>query len=997
MNNSDSRLYTIHFSVNGTPVEREVTPRTTLQELLHADLGRSEVKLGCAEGVCGACVVLIDGEPRASCLKLAVQADGRDIVTAAGLEALGGETALAHRALLAQVVARESFQCGYCAPGFMVSATHLVRSRRGSSAGEVKAALAGHLCRCTGYQQIIEAVTAAASGEPPPEAKEPRVDIRDKASGAVRYPTDEIFADQLIGKVLWSEQPFARVTAIDVAEASALPGVELVLTYRDIPGKNISGEGLFASDQPLLAEGQVRCRGDAIALVAARTDAVAREALRKIKVTYEPLPAVHDVRSAMEPGAPYLGGHRNIIAQFTEVHGDVDALFEGAEVIVEETYESGPNDHVCMEPEGGVGRWDGDTLELTITSLTPHAARAVIAKALDLPEDRIRIETPRMGGSFGKYLVPGVETLLALLASRATRPVRLVLDRREILERRAKRHPFWGRYRLALRRDGTFLALEADVIADAGPYVSLTPAVVAVFADEVTGAYEIPALRAVGRGVLTNNLPAAPMRGFGSQQIHFGIESIVEKAARAIGMDPAEIRAKNYVKTRSNGRGDRVVDPQIALRELTRRAASALGPRPQLDGDWVGGRGVAAVKCKYGYPYGMVDRFVVKVTLEADGRFFLESDVPDSGTGILAGAARIVARRLGLGSTPEARLARAILQDPSGHRLQHGRAAPFWRRWLYKATERLQGLQASKAMALVVRMEPPDEASILRIFARPINAMNRLLNSIKSRLFPYGIDSFVPRTSGSRGMLMVGGAAADAADRFHESAIGLAAPLLRVSSEELECSAEGVRRRAQPAECIPWTRIAEQAGGSLSALGQATLPFGLLFDPATGNQMGPIDSMFASHGVDLAVNRSTGEVKILRYAACQDVGKAQNPAAVRGQILGSIAMGIGQALLEKMVIERGEVKNATMLDYHVPTALDVPVDPVVIILESGGGRGPGGAKGVGEAGAVAAPIAIANALYDALGVQVTAIPVTPEDIVKAALARDRGAIVRPGA
>jgi CO/xanthine dehydrogenase Mo-binding subunit len=381
----------------------------------------------------------------------------------------------------------------------------------------------------------------------------------------------------------------------------------------------------------------------------------------------------------------------------------------------------------------------------------------------------------------------------------------------------------------------------------------------------------------------------------------------------------------------------------------------------------------------------MIDRFVVKLSLDADGRFFLESDVPDSGTGILAGAARIIARRLGLGSVPASVFSRATVQDPSGHRLQHGRAAPFWRRWLFKALERLQGLQASKAMSLVVRMAPAAEASMFRVFARPINGVNRLLNWIKSRLFPYAIDSFVPRTSGSRGMLMVGRAAMDAAARLEASAIELAAPLLNASPEELECGAPGVRRRSRPDECIPWTKIAEAAGGSLVALGQASIPFGLLLDPATGNQMGPIDYMFASHGVDLAVNRSTGQVKILRYVACQDVGKALNLAVVRGQIIGSVAMGLGQALLEKMVVSGGEVKNATMLDYHVPTALDVPEDPIVIILESGGGHGPSGAKGVGEAGAVAAPIAIANALYDALGVQLTAIPATPEDIVQAAL------------
>jgi len=973
----------VRLTVNGAAVACAAAPRATLQELLHGGLGRAEVKLGCGEGVCGACVVLVDGEPRASCLMLARQAEGRAITTAAGLAGLGGEAAEAHGRLVAQVVARESFQCGYCAPGFMVSATALALRRPPPGAGEVRRALSGHLCRCSGYQPIVEAVVAAAAGEPPPPTPDPRPDVREKALGATRYPTDRVVEGQLVGKVLWSEHAAARITSIDVEAARAVPGVELVLTHLDVPGENVAGETLFAADQPLLASGEVRCRGDAIALVAARSEAAAREALGLIEVCYEPLPSVHHVLDALAPSAPDLGGSHNVIAQFTKVRGDVDAQLAEADVVVEGTYESGPNDHVCMEPEGGAGRWDGDTLELTITSLTPHAARAGVAAALGLPEERIRVEAPRMGGSFGKYLTPGVEALLALLAARAPGPVRLVLERREIFERRPKRHPFWGRYRLGLRRDGAFLALDADVIADAGAYVGLTPAVVSVFADEVAGAYEVPAIRAVARGVLTNNLVAAPMRGFGSQQINFGVESIIEKAARAVGMDPAVVRAMNFVRRRTDGQGGEIVDPTIALPETLRRTVEALGPRPPAEEGWAVGRGVASVKCKYGYPYGMIDRFVARVTLERGGRFSVESDVPDSGTGILAGAARLVARELGLARAPEVRLCEAIAADPSGVWLATGRPPSRLRRWLFRLLERLQGVQAAGAMNLLVRTRPRREALLLRVFARPINAMNALLNRVKLRLFPCSIDSFVPRTSGSRGMLMVGRAAVDAAARLRGRALDLAATVLGAPAGALACDDAGVHVAARPHLRVAWGDLAERAGGSMAAIGQATIPPGVIFAPGTGNQTGAIDHMFATHGVDLMVHRATGEVRILRYVACQDVGKALNPEAVRGQMLGSIAMGVGQALFEKMTFDEGGApRNGTMLDYHIPTSLDAPADPVLIVLESGGGRGPLGSKGVGEAGAVASPIAVANALYDALGVQVAAIPVTAEDLAR---------------
>ena len=988
MSESSEPVTTIRLTLNGRSVECRVDVRTTLRDVLHDQLGCNEVKLACAEGVCGACVVLLDGKPLASCIKLAVQADGGEVTTVAGLSALGGRTASVHEALRAQMIARECFQCGYCAPGFVVEATHFLASRRTTDSppdkATVRQALSGHICRCTGYQQIIEAVTAAAAGELPPPAPEPRPDERDKIDGVAQYPTDYGYPEQLVGRVLWSEHASALITSIDTREAMAVPGVVRVLTYRDIPGKNVSGEALFASDQPLLAKDRVRCMGDAVALVAARSDEAARLAVRRIKIGYEVQPALLHPLASLEPNAPQLGGHNNTVAQFTEVQGDVEEGFRQSEVFVEGTYECSINDHVCMEREGGVGRWDGDNLEVTVSSLTPHAARAAIARCLNLPEERIRMNTPRLGGSFGKYLIPGIETLLALLVYRVKQPVQLILDREEILARRAKRHPIWAKYKLGMKKDGAFVALEADVIADSGPYVSLTPTVISVYSDEVAGAYHFPHLRARARGVLTNNLLSAPMRGFGSQQINFGIECLVAKAAKVLGTGPVALRKKNYVFARMDSQGNEVPDPKIALLQTVDTVVKRLGERPQIPPGWLGGRGIGSVKCKYGYPYGMVDRFLARVGVGEDGRFFVESDVPDSGTGVLAGAARLVSRNLQLPVVPELRLSTAIINDPSGYLFAHGKPASLFRRSLYRLYEKMQTVQAAKSMAVVVRLSERGAAWLMRTFAGPVNLIDNLINKLKSRSFPYSIDSFVPRTSGSRGMLMLGTAAVDAANQLHVAALMLASRILGAPVEELECKGDGVRHRKMPQKGVTWAQLARESGGTFSAIGRATIPPGRLLVPGTGNQLGAIDHMFASHGVDLAVNRETGEVKILRYVACQDVGKAINPAIIRGQILGSIAMGLGQAIMEKMFVENGAAQNVTMHDYMLPSMLDVPVDPEIIILESGDGRGPDGTKGVGEAGAVAAPIAIAHALFDALGTQF-AIPVTPEDLAMAAM------------
>jgi CO/xanthine dehydrogenase Mo-binding subunit len=204
----------------------------------------------------------------------------------------------------------------------VVSAVHCMVSGDRTDAEAVRHALAGNLCRCSGYEQIVEASAAAAGGHSPPEVPRPRLDLREKMQGSARYPTDRQVESALIGRVLWSEWPSARIAGIDTSEAESVPGVEAVLTHRDISGRNLFGVTVFSADQPLLAVDRVRSSGDAIALVAARTEEAAREAVRRIRVTYEPLPSVHDVLEALAPGAPHVGSKGNLVAHFVKVRGD---------------------------------------------------------------------------------------------------------------------------------------------------------------------------------------------------------------------------------------------------------------------------------------------------------------------------------------------------------------------------------------------------------------------------------------------------------------------------------------------------------------------------------------------------------------------------------------------------------------------------------------------------------------------------------------------------
>src|SRR5205807_1068501 len=283
------------------------------------------------------------------------------------------------------------------------------------------------------------------------------------------------------------------------------------------------------------------------------------------------------------------------------------------------------------------------------------------SKMLGIKEKRVHILAHNIGGSFGKYAAFTIEGYLGLLAWRLKKPVRLVLGRDEILQRRSKRHPSYGEYRLALSKDGRMLALDASILTDAGPYVGLTPAVAAVIGAEASAAYDIPNVRARVRGVLTNNLPTIPMRGYGSQQISFGVESIVEQAAHKLGIAPAELRKRNYKKTREDGWGRPIPGKDFWLAKTMDRVTELLGPLPSCPPGWLHGRGVTTIHAKYGYPYGMVDRFVVKAGVRPDGRFRVESDISDSGTAVTNEMARILARSLGLKTLPEYFQSRAAI------------------------------------------------------------------------------------------------------------------------------------------------------------------------------------------------------------------------------------------------------------------------------------------------------------------------------------------------
>jgi CO/xanthine dehydrogenase Mo-binding subunit/aerobic-type carbon monoxide dehydrogenase small subunit (CoxS/CutS family) len=981
MMNDPNQLLEITLRVNGAEHSAKVEPFQTLQACLHHKLGFREVRYGCGEGVCGACMVLVDGQPLSSCLILAVQAQGRSIVTAEGLEldlARNGTGVAA--GLRDQLQARQAFQCGYCSCGVAVSAAHHVASEPEVTPSTIKTALSGNMCRCSGYQQMMEATLAASRREPLLDSPVPRPDLRKKMSAEAGFPTDRKVESPLIGRILWTEYPSAWIKNIDTREAAAVPGVEAVLTFRDIPRENCTGATSFGHDQPLLAVDRVKTMADAVALVAARDEAAAAQALQLIKVAYEPLPPITDPAKAIKPGSS-----KNVTAQFVQQTGDVDAAFTSADVVVTGSYSNEINDHACMELEGGTAWFEDGTLKIAVPHQTPESGERAVSKMLGIPEKKIQIVAQNIGGSFGKYAAFTIEGYLGLLAWRLKKPVRLVLGRDEILQRRSKRHPSYGEYRLALTKDGRMLALDASILTDAGPYVGLTPAVAAVIGAEASAAYDIPNVRSRVRGILTNNLPTIPMRGYGSQQISFGVESIVEQAAHKLGMAPAELRKRNYKKTREDGLGHPMPGKDLWLAKSMDRVTELLGPPPSSPPGWLHGRGVTTIHAKYGYPYGLVDRFVVKVGVNRDGQFRVESDISDSGTAVTNEMARILAKSLGLKNLPEYIQSRAAIDDPSGIAFGKGHSPSWFQSSLYRFMEWIQ-VTGAKALLLVTAWitNPRNVVWLQRLIARPSNFFIKLAGDFKSWMFPFSRESFQPRFGSSRSLSMCAAAVLDGVERLKDTALKIAAEEFSSPISELRLDSQGVYLISDSNRRLSWAALAQRAGGDLAVMGEVHNPVGPLLDPSTGNQTGAIDFMDGSHGCDLLIRPDTGQVRILRYVAVHDVGYAFNPEALRGQILGGLTMGIGQAIFESMKIQDGKVLNTGLHDYLVATSLDLPEDVKVEILESGNGMGPYGSKGIGESGAVAAPIAVAHALYDALGIQLERIPTTPEKLAEMA-------------
>jgi CO/xanthine dehydrogenase Mo-binding subunit/aerobic-type carbon monoxide dehydrogenase small subunit (CoxS/CutS family) len=551
----------IEATVNGRKVSRPAKPWQRLLDFLRDDLGLTGSKEGCGAGECGTCSVFVDGVLMKSCLLPVAKAHGARIETVESL-AHTGELSILQRAFHKMGAS----QCGYCIPGMVMAATAALRANPFAGREEIKERLGGNICRCTGYQKIFDAVELARdvqNGRLPPsvlDEEEPadgayigtnvrRIDAPSKVSGSLKYAGDMVMPHMLHMQVLRSPHPHARIVSIDTSEAEAMSGVEGVITSADVPG--VDGFGVFVHDQPVLARGKVRYVGEAVAAVAAEDLLTARRALSKIKVVYEPLPAVFDPEEAMRPGAPVLHDYApdNITKHIPIRVGDVEKGFAESDLILEQVYTTQPVEHAYLEPEAGLGYVDHDGV-VTIVSpsqnITHH--RHMLAKILAKPVNKVRFIMSPVGGGFGGKEDMIYQGMLALMAIKTRRPVRYVFTREESIVSTAKRHPSRTTLKMGVTRDGRIRAVAFRMICDGGAYGLSTEGVMRKAAILGAGPYVVPNLKMDTYGVYTNNTPSGAFRSFGALQTQFATECHLDMIAERLGLDPFTIRRINAMK-----------------------------------------------------------------------------------------------------------------------------------------------------------------------------------------------------------------------------------------------------------------------------------------------------------------------------------------------------------------------------------------------------------------------------------------------------------------
>ena len=652
---------TLAFSVNGRPVTYRGSPLQRLSHVLRDDLGLIGTKVGCDAGDCGACTVLLNGEPVCACLVAAGQAQGQQITTVEGLSQDSTGARLQQSFLV-----HGAAQCGACTPGMLVAATALLLRNPSPNETEVMEAIGGVLCRCTGYRKIIAAILdpgAASGADQAPEAgaavgrRLVRLDGKRKIEGTEIFGADETPAGALALRVVRCPHHRARFRIAGLPEFCAQhPGIHAVFTAKDIPGRNCYGVIPRFADQPVFAENEARFRGEAVAAVVGDVDAVSAWDPADFPVSWDELPPLMEIDAALLPDANRVHANRpdNVLVRGRVVCGDVEKALREADVVVSGEYETGFVEHAYIEPEAGFARRVGDQIEIQACTQSPYMDRSDIAAILGIVPELVRIIPTAVGGGFGSKLDLSVQPFLAIAAWHLNQPVRMVYSRVESIVSTTKRHPARMKLRAGCTRDGKLLALDFAADFNTGAYSSWGPTVAARVPVHASGPYRVPHYRALTRAVHTHIVPAGAFRGFGVPQAAIAQEQLYDDLANAVGMDRLEFRILNALDDDTPTVTGQVLGEGVGIRaclEALRPHWKAARQRVAQFNSTAAGplrRGVGVAGMWYGCGNtSLPNPSTVRVGLKQDGRIALHQGAVDIGQGSNTIVTQICADALG--------------------------------------------------------------------------------------------------------------------------------------------------------------------------------------------------------------------------------------------------------------------------------------------------------------------------------------------------------------
>ncbi|HXG05276.1 MAG TPA: molybdopterin cofactor-binding domain-containing protein [Candidatus Binatia bacterium] len=782
--------------------------------------------------------------------------------------------------------------------------------------------------------------------QPPTDAKtrfavigqpRPKIDAWAKVTGVTRFADDLVLPRMAHGKLLRSPHPHARIGRIDTGRARALPGVYAVITGHDLPRVKF-GILPVSQDEEALCTEKVRMVGDAVAAVAAVDEETAERACRLIEVEYEPLPALMSIEESLahpEVRIHEYGDGPNIHKMVALQFGDVEAGFAAADLVREDVFFYEGNTHLPMEQHAAVADWGPDgKLTLWSSTQTPHYVHRLLARILDVPAAHIRVIATPVGGGFGGKLDPFAHEIAACaLSRRAGRPVKIALTREEVFYVHRGRHPVQMWIKTGFTRDGRITACHLRTWLDGGAYGSY--GVASTFYTGVINpvTYQIPVYKFEGARVFTNKPPCGPKRGHGTPQPRFALEIQIDKAAEQLGLDPVEMRRRILVEPFTKTANHLTVTT-IGLGECIDRVVQASGWRTKWKG-WNNAEAASTAPRKRGIG------FACSAYLTGAGTAVYWNSMPHSGVVLRADRSGAVTIQCG-------------------------------------ATDIGQGSDSILAYlpAEVLGLDPKD------VHVHPAD----------TALTPVDLGSYSSRVT-----LMCGMAAIQAAQRLRAALAAAVAARLGCSPDELVFRDGKVGRPGDREQALTFAQaveLGESMHGVLAFPGSYAPP--RRAGKYKGGGVGPSPCYsYSACVVELTVDAETGEITLHDVWLAHDVGRALNPLLVEGQVEGSVYMGIGEALMEAQVFRKGLHKTPSMLEYKSPTTLETP-EIHTILVETDDPEGPFGAKEAGQGPLLPVLPAIANAVYDAVGVRVDEVPITPEKILRGLELKRQGKPARVG-